>query len=151
MSMIKEIDQRLKAAMLAKDAALTSTLRLIKNDLSKEADRRNQELTPEMEQTTLKTMAKQRRDSIEQFRQGGRVDLAEKEEAELKIIEGFLPKAISAEQIEAVIEKTFAELAPVDPAKSGALIGKVMSELKATGLSFDGKSVSELVRKRLGG
>lgn len=148
MALLEKIDEQMKAAMRAKEAERLGALRLIKSELKKaELDA---PLTPEREQEVLKRMAKQRRDSIEQFRAGNRQDLADKENGELKVIEGFLPAALAQEQVDAIIDEVLAETGAVDPAKSGAVIGKVMGRLKATGQSFDGKAVNEQIRRRLG-
>lgn len=147
MALIEQIDGEIKQAMRAKDAERLSVLRLIKNDLKKaELDA---PLTPEKEQEVLKRMAKQRRDSIEQFKLGNRPELAAKEETELRAIESFLPASLTEDQVDAIIDATLKEMGAVDPAKSGAAIGKVMAALKATGQSFDGKAANERVRKRL--
>ena len=149
MSMLEEIDQHIKDAMRSKDAIRLSTMRLIKSELKKAILTENVDLTDAMAQKILQRMAKQHKDSIEQFRKGNRRDLAEKEEAELVIVESFLPAPIAMEQIDAIIEETLAAIGEIDPEKAGMVIGKVVGAVKATGLSFDGSVVSERVRRRL--
>jgi uncharacterized protein YqeY len=147
MSLIEKLDEQMKSAMRAKDAATLSTLRLIKTDLKKDELDSAKDLTPEREQAVLKRMAKQRRESIDLYRQGGRTELAEKEATELRVIETFLPASLEPEELDRIIDATLAEAGP--GAKGGAVIGKVMAALKATGKAFDGKDASERVRRRL--
>lgn len=149
MSLLEKISEQMKDAMRAKETLRLGALRLIKSELKKTEIDQAKELTPEMELKVIGRMAKQARDSIEQFRSGERHDLADKEEAELAVIEAFLPEAIGGEQIDRIIEETLAEIGDVDPGKTGMAIGKVMAAIKATGLTFDGKAVNERVRQRL--
>lgn len=149
MSLLEKVSEQMKEAMRAKEAVRLGALRLIKSELKKTEIDQATELTDEMGLKVIGTMAKQARDSIEQFRSGDRDDLAEKEEAELAVIEAFLPEAISEEQVERIIEETLADISDIDPGKIGMVIGKVMGAIKATGLTFDGKAVNERVRQRL--
>lgn len=149
MSILERIELEATAALRARASARLSTLRLVKSDLKKTQIDRNRDLTEEEAAEVLTKMAKQRRDSIEQFERGNRPDLAEIEKAELEVIAEFLPEAISDEELEAIVERVLGEIGEVDPKKIGAAIGRVMAAVKTTGLSFDGKAVSERVRRRL--
>ena len=97
----------------------------------------------------LRTLIKQRRDSVEQFRKGGRDDLADKEEAEIKIIESYLPAGASEEEIDAAVAAAIQETG----ATSAKDLGKVMKAamVRLAGKSVDGKHVNEKVRAKLGG
>jgi uncharacterized protein YqeY len=96
----------------------------------------------------LRTLAKQRRESVEAFRKGGRDDLADKEEAEIKIVEAYLPAAASEEEIDAAVAAAIAETG----ASTAKDLGKAMKAAmaKLTGKNADGKRVSEKVRTKLG-
>jgi hypothetical protein len=150
MSLLKIVNDRIKAAMKDRDAARLSALRLIKTDVAKAAlDAGKDDLTDEEAQAVLRRMVKQRREAAEQYRLGGREELAAKEEAEIAIVEGFLPAALTDAQIDAVIERVLAEAGATDPSAAGRAIGQVMAALKATGGGFDGKAVNERIRARL--
>src|SRR5881397_4050019 len=102
----------------------------------------------------LRTLVKQRHESAEQFRKGGRDELADKEEAEIKIVESYMPAAASEEEIDAAVAAAIAETAVANPGGLGAKdIGKVMKATmaKLAGKNADGKRVNEKVRARLGG
>jgi hypothetical protein len=98
----------------------------------------------------LNTMIKQRKESIEQFTKGNRPELAEKEAAEITLIEGYLPKAVSAEEIAAKVKETIAEMGSPTIKDMGAVMKNVMAKFAATGARVDGKQVNEAVRKALG-
>lgn len=140
------IESEMVQAAKAKDKLKLSALRMIKTALhNKEIDMRRELGEPEILQI-LSSLTKQRQDSIEQFKRGGRTDLVEKESAELKIIQGFMPEQMSEKDVEEEIEKAVAEVG----ATGVKDMGKVMKALmpKVTGKA-DGKLVSELVKKRL--
>jgi uncharacterized protein len=102
-------------------------------------------------QQILSTLIKQRRDSIEQFTKGGRQELADKEAAEIKMIEHYLPKAMGEEQIAEAVKATIAEMGSPTMKDMGTVMKNVMAKLQATGARVEGKTVSELVKKGLGG
>ena len=150
MSLQDRISEELKAAMRAKDAPRLSCLRLIKTELARAEANIGDRLDETGAAAILRKMAKQRRDSIEQFRAGNRADLAEKEQAELAMIESYLPASISSDQIDKVIDETLAEVGQTDEeSTTGTLVGRVIRKLKLTGLPFDGREVRERVLKRL--
>src|SRR5579863_4287549 len=106
-----QISQQIVVSMKAHDAERTGTLRLIKNALKNKAIEKRDLLTPVEEQQSLATMIKQRRDSIEQFTKGNRPELAAKEAAEIVVIEEFLPKALDAAGLQALVSELVAEQA----------------------------------------
>ncbi|MGB6729145.1 MAG: GatB/YqeY domain-containing protein, partial [Terracidiphilus sp.] len=143
-------------AMKAHNADRTGTLRLIKAALMNKALERNASLTPAEEQQTLTSMIKQRRDSIEQFTNGNRPELAAKEAAEIVIIDEFLPKAIDEAGLASLVTATLAELETTLGHKPGMKdmgpsMKAVQAKLQATGVRADGRLVSELVKKSLAG
>src|SRR5579863_10720907 len=151
-----QISQQVIAAMKAHDAERTGTLRLIKNALKNKSIEKRAPLTqPEGEQA-LATMIKQRRDSIEQFTNGNRPELAAKEAAEIVVIEEFLPKAMDEAGLAALVTSTLAELETTIGHKPGmkdmgASMKAVQAKLQANGVRADGRLVSELVKKELAG
>ncbi|MBX7240900.1 MAG: GatB/YqeY domain-containing protein [Bacteroidia bacterium] len=150
MSLKEIINNDIKDAMRSKDQIALTALRAIKTAilLIETAEGRPAgELTSDEELKLLIKQAKQRKDSIEQFRQSGREDLAEKEESELKIIEKYLPKAMTTEELESEIKAIIAETG----ASSAKDMGKVMgvASKKFAGKA-DGKLISEIVKKLLG-
>jgi uncharacterized protein len=151
MSVSEKISSQMKDAMRAKQADRLSALRMIKAELDKSQLDTGKALDDAGEQDVLKRLAKQRRESIESFRSGGREEMAMKEEAELAVIMEFLPEELSPEEIDRVIDACLAELGAADASKMGQVVGAVMKALKATGGMFDGKAVNQRVRERLSG
>jgi uncharacterized protein len=143
-------------SMKAHNAERTGTLRLIKTALMNKAVEKNAPLTPTEEQQTLTSMIKQRRDSIEQFTKGNRPDLVVIEQAEIVIIEEFLPKAVDEAGLAALVSETLAGLEATlghKPSQKdmGPAMKAVQARLQAAGVRADGKAVSELVKKHLAG
>lgn len=151
MPLIDEISEQIKTAMRAKQVDRLSALRMIKTALAKAELDSKDGIDEEGAKKVLGTLAKQRRDSIEQFREGGREEMAQKEERELEIVKEFLPAELSEEKIDEIIEQTLAEIGEVDAKQMGRVTGQVMKALKAAGGMFDGKAVSQKIRSRLGG
>ncbi|PKN32747.1 MAG: glutamyl-tRNA amidotransferase [Deltaproteobacteria bacterium HGW-Deltaproteobacteria-19] len=148
MTMKKQMEQDMIQAAKAKDKVRLSALRLIKTAMhNREIDLKRDLNEPEILQL-LSGMVKQRKDSIEQFAKGGRADLVAQEEAELVIIQSFMPQQLSREEVEAEIDKAVSEAG----ASSVKDMGKVMKVLmpRITGKA-DGKMVGELVKARLAG
>jgi uncharacterized protein YqeY len=152
MSLSQEIGEGIKTAMKAKDKVRLETLRSIKKVLlEKEISVRpsgQTELTPEQEMEALMQLAKQRRDSIEQYQQVGRDDLAQNEAAELAIIQEFLPLQLSEQEIAAVIDAIIVQTQASSPKDLGKVMGPAIQQLKG---KADGKKVQELVKAKLGG
>jgi hypothetical protein len=149
-----EVNQKIIVAMKAHDGERTTTLRLIKNALKNKAIEKREMLTPAEEQQALATMVKQRRDSIEQYTNGNRPELAAKEAAEIVVIEEFLPKALDEAGLAAIVNDVLAELAAASgkaltPKEMGQAIKAVQAKLQTAGLRAEGRTVSELVKKGL--
>ncbi len=146
MSLKDKLTDEMKDAMRSQDKVRLSTIRMLLSAVkNKEIDLRVN-LTDEEVIETITSQVKQRKDSIEQFRNAGRLDLVEKEEAELKILQGFLPKQLTPEEIDSEVEKAAGEA----EASGMKDLGKVMKLLmpRVAGKA-DGKLVSEKVRERL--
>ena len=152
MSLKDRITEDIKTAMKSKDKVRLETVRSIKKLLlEKEVSVRpegREALTETEEMELLSQLAKQRRDSIEQYRQGGREELAQQEAAELAIIEEYLPRQLSDEEVGAIIDEVIARVGASSPKDMGKVMGPAMQELKG---KADGKKVQQLVKDKLGG
>jgi len=149
MSLSKQIVADLTTAMKAQDAAKTSTLRMVKAAMMNRQIEKGSELDDEDTQRLLRSLVKQRRDSIEQYQKAGRQELVDKEQAEIDVIETYLPRAASQEEIEQVIATVIAETG----ASSMKDMGKVMKAAQAAlaDKNADGRLVSEIVKAKLAG
>lgn len=132
MSLRENITEKLKAAMRAKDELTVSTLRLVNaaikdKDISVRTETNREGINDEQILSLFQTMIKQRHESVKMYNQGGRPELADRETAEIKIIESFMPKQLSDDEIKAVVESAIAAVS----AASVKDMGKVMAELKA--------------------
>jgi uncharacterized protein len=142
-----KINADLTATMKAKDPLRLSVLRMVKTAVkNKEIDVRA-ELEDAQVIQVLSTLIKQRKDSIEQFTSGGRLELAAKEAAEIKIIEEYLPAAVANEEIEKTVEEVVRESGASSPKDIGAVMKQCMSRF--AGKLVDGKMVNAAVRRRL--
>ncbi|GEN75515.1 GatB/YqeY domain-containing protein [Chryseobacterium hagamense] len=147
MSLENTINEAIKTAMRAKDKVALDSLRAVKSQIQLlKTETLGAEVSEEQEIAILQRMVKQRKDSYEQFSAQGRNDLAEVEEAQMKIIEQFLPKQLSAEELETEMKKIIAEAG----AESMKDLGKVMGiASKSLAGKSDGKSISEMAKKLL--
>lgn len=151
MSIGEQVQKDMVTAMRGREELRLSTLRMVKSALkNKEIDKRAT-LEEKEEQQVLSTLIKQRRDSIEQFQKGGRQELADKEAAEITIIESYLPKALGDEDITAAVKATIAEMGSPTMKDMGTVMKNVMAKLQASGARVEGKTVSEIVKKLLAG
>jgi uncharacterized protein len=150
-TLLERLTKDLTASMKAQDAPRTSVLRMAKAALkNKEIDKKAP--LDEAETTkVLQGLVKQREDSIEQFRKGGREELAAKEELEIGVLRGYLPQEASDAEIEAAVEKAVAETGAASPRDMGRVMKAALAALAAADKPADGKRVSEAARKRLGG
>ena len=151
MSLKDRISEEIKVAMKAKDKVRLETVRSIKKViLEKETTLRPQgqdALTEVQEMEVLIQLAKQRKDAIEQYRKAGRDDLADSEAEELAIIEEYLPKQLSDQEVEAIIDELIAQAGASSPKDMGKIMGPAMKRLKG---KADGKKVQDLVKAKLG-
>jgi len=143
-----EIQEAVKSAMKRADALTLSTLRLLLAAVHNEEIRVRKELTAEEIQKIIVTLCKQRGEAIELFRRGSREELAQKEEAELAILQRFLPQPLTEEEVKGLIRASITEAGATGLQDLGRVMKLVMP--KVSGRS-DGKRVNELVRALLGG
>lgn len=143
----EKVRAELAISMKARDSVKTNTLRgllaAFTNELVAKGKKPTEQISDEDALTVIKRAAKQRRDSIEQFRKGNREDLAAKEETELRILETYMPKQASREEIEKVAKDVQAKMGITDRSKMGILMGTVMKELKGKADGNEVKSVVE--------
>jgi uncharacterized protein YqeY len=153
MGVVKQVDQDMIAAMKAKDAERLLTIRMMKTAFKNKEIEKREPLTDAEAYQILTTMIKQRRDSIEQFTKGNRPELAAKEAAEITLIEGYMPKAASEDDIRKLVTSTIDELAvsgfDPGPKDMGMVMKAVQERIKEAGIRADGKLVSEAVKARL--
>jgi uncharacterized protein len=147
MNLKEQIVGDMTAAMKAKDAARTSTLRMLKAAIVNRQIEKGGEIDDEELMKLLRSQAKQRRDSVEQYEKGGRQDLVDKEQAEIAVIEGYLPRAASQEEIDRAVAAAIAETGATSVKEMGAVMKAVMPRL--AGKNADGRAVSETVKQKL--
>ena len=149
MTLFERIGQDITAAMRARDQARLAPLRMAKAALmNREVEKGRPLEEPEAEQVIV-SLIKQRRDSIEQFTNGGRQDLASKEAAEVSILEAYLPPPVDAAQVELAVDAAIQETGAASVKDLGRVMKAVMGRL--AGQTVDGKMINELVRRKLGG
>lgn len=149
MSLREQILSDMKDAMKNKDADRLSAIRMLQAAIKyKEIEVRPNEMTEEDALSVVKKLAKQRKDSIFEFEKANRQDLADKEKAELKILEGYLPAQLSKEKVEAIVNEVIASLGAKDIKQMGAVIKEVQTR---TAGASDGKTISEIVKQQLQG
>lgn len=141
------VDQQISDAMRSRDQGRLSALRMLKTALTNRRVERGRALEDSEAQQVVSTLVKQRRDAIEQFTQVGRTELAEKEAAEIRVLEEFLPAAASAEDVEAAVEAAIAETGAQTVRDLGNVMKAALARL--AGKTVDGKAVNEAVRRRL--
>ena len=148
MSLKQRITSDLTAAMKARDVLRTSTLRMAKAAVMNREIEQGGELMDDEVLRTLRSLVKQRHDSIEQYEKGGRGELADKERAEIAVLEEYLPQAASREEIEQAVTAAINEVG----ASSQRDMGRVMKAAQAqlAGRSADNRVVSEIVKSKLG-
>jgi uncharacterized protein len=155
MSLVEKIHEDMVGAMKQRAVDRLSTLRMVKAALkNKEIDQRSP-VTDAQAVQVLTTLIKQRKDSIEQFTKGNRPELAEKEAAEIVVIEEYMPKAAGDEELRQLVTSTVADLrtqgAPLGPKDMGSVMKAVQAKIQASGLRADGRLVSEMVKAALAG
>lgn len=155
MSLVEKIHEDMVGAMKQRAVERLSTLRMVKAALkNKEIDQRSP-VTDAQAVQVLTTLIKQRKDSIEQFTKGNRPELAEKEAAEIVVIEGYMPKAAGDEELRQLVTSTLADLraqgAQLGVKDMGTVMKAVQAQIQAGGLRADGRLVSEMVKAALAG
>jgi len=149
MPIVDQITQDMTAAMKARDERRLSTLRMAKSALKNREIEKRAALDDKEALAVLSTMIKQRKDSIEQFTKGGRQDLADKEAAEIALIETYMPKAVGEEDIVATVRAVIAEMGSPTQKDTGTVMKNAMARFAQSGARVDGKQVNEIVRREL--
>jgi len=147
MSLKERIVSDLTAAMKAKDAPRLSALRMVKASVMNREIEKGGELSDEEMTKTLQSLVKQRRDSIEQYEKAGRQELADKESAEIEVIEAYLPQAATREEIEQAVAEAISETNASSMRDMGAVMKAAQARL--SGRNADGRTVSEIVKAKL--
>ncbi len=148
MALVEDVNKAITDAMKAKDAPRLVALRMLKAALMNREIERGRALDDEEARQVVSALVKQRRDSIEQFTKGGRKDLADKETAEIAILEGYLPPAVDAVELEKAVDAAIASNGATSAKDMGRVMKAVMADL--AGKTVDGKAVNEIVRRKLG-
>ncbi|MCU1269661.1 MAG: GatB/Yqey [Acidobacteriaceae bacterium] len=151
MPLVDQIQKDITAAMKAREEARLSTLRMVKTALKNREIEKMAPLDDKEAQQVLGTLIKQRKDSIEQFTKGGRQEMADKEAAEIAVIETYMPKAASEADIAASVKTVIAEMGAPTMKDMGTVMKNAMAKFATQGVRVDGKVVSEAVKKELAG
>jgi len=148
MTLTEQVNKAITEAMKARDQGKLLPLRMLKTALTNREVERGQALTPAEELQVLGSLVKQRRDSIEQFERGGRQDLADKEAAEIVVLQAYLPPALGEEELVRLVREVIAETGATSIKDLGRVMKAVMARVPPG--AADGKAVSEIVRRQLG-
>ena len=151
MSLVEQIQKDITAAMKAREESRLSTLRMVKTALMNRKIEKMADLDEKEAQQVLSTLIKQRKDSVEQFTKGGRQDMADKEAAEITLIETYLPKAAGEAEIAAGVKAVISEMGSPTMKDMGSVMKNAMARFASQGMRVDGKIVSEAVKKELAG
>lgn len=149
MSIPEQIQKDITSAMKARDEARLSALRMIKTALK---NREIEKMAPLDDNESLKvlgTLIKQRKESAEHFRTGGRKEMADKEESEITLIESYMPKAASEDQVVAGVRAVISEMGAPTMKDMGTVMKQVMARFQGAGVRVDGKQVSDVVKREL--
>jgi len=147
MSLQQRVNDELKSSMLARQAVRTGTLRMLKAALGyAQIEKKTETLSDADVMVFIQREAKKRRDSIEEFEKAGRVEMAANEKAELEVLIEYLPKALSAEELENLIREVITEVGATSKKDMGAVMKAAQSKVDGRA---DGKSVSALVSRLL--
>lgn len=147
MSLIEQIQKDITTAMKAREEQRLSTLRMVKTALKNREIDKMAPLDDKEAQQVLSTLIKQRKESVEQFTKGGRQEMADKEAAEIKLIEAYMPKAAGEDEIVAGVKAVIAEMGSPTLKDMGTVMKNVMARF--AGIRVDGKQVSEAVKREL--
>lgn len=146
MAILDQLNTDMKAAMKAKDKESLKTIRMLKSAIQNEEIKKHSELTEDEELTVLSREKKQRLDSLSEFQNAGREDLVAKLEEELDIVNQYLPKQLSTEELVEIVRQTIEETGASSMQDMGKVMGAVMPKVKG---KADGNTVNQLVKKEL--
>jgi uncharacterized protein len=147
MPIADEVNRAITDAMRKREPARLSALRMLKAAFMNREAEKGRALRDDEAQQVASSLVKQRRDSVEQFTKGGRTDLADKETAEIAVLEAYLPPAVDPAEIERAVAAAIAETGAASPKEMGRVMKTVMEKL--AGQHVDGKALNELVRRKL--
>jgi uncharacterized protein YqeY len=148
MPLVADVSAAIAEAMRKRDAARLSALRMLKAAFMNKDVEKGRDLDDDEARQVVASLVKQRKDSIEQFTKGGRQDLADKEAAEIRVLEAYLPPAADPAVIDHAVSDAIAETGAISPKDMGRVMKAAMARL--AGQNVDGKTVNELVRRKLG-
>ena len=148
MSLVDDVNGAIADAMRKHDPARLSALRMLKAALMNRNVEKGRALDDAEARQVVSSLVKQRKDSIEQFTKGGRQDLADKEAAEITVLESYLPPAADPAAVEKAVAEAIAETGAASPKDMGRVMKAAMTKL--AGQNVDGKAVNDLVRQKLG-
>jgi uncharacterized protein YqeY len=151
MTLVEQIQKDITAAMKAREEQRLSTLRMVKAALKNREIEKMAPLDDKESQAVLTTLIKQRKESVEQFTKGGRQEMADKEAAEIVLIETYLPKAAGEADVVAGVKAVIAEMGSPTMKDMGTVMKNAMARFNAAGMRVDGKMVSEAVKRELAG
>ena len=149
MSLIEQIQKDITTAMKAREEQRLSTLRMVKAALKNREIDKMAPLDDKEAQQVLSTLIKQRKESVEQFTKGGRQEMADKEAAEIKLIEAYMPKAAGEDEIVSGVKAVIAEMGSPTLKDMGTVMKNVMARFSSAAVRVDGKQVSEAVKREL--
>jgi hypothetical protein len=148
---MEQIQTDITTAMKARDEQRLSTLRMVKSALKNREIDKMAPLDDKESQAVLSTLIKQRKESVEQFTKGGRQEMADKEAAEIVLIESYLPKAAGEAEVVAGVKAVIAEMGSPTMKDMGTVMKNAMARFSGAGMRVDGKVVSEAVKRELAG
>ena len=151
MTLVEQIQKDITAAMKAREEQRLSTLRMVKTALKNREIKKMAPLDDKESQAVLTTLIKQRKESVEQFTKGGRQEMADKEAAEIVLIETYLPKAAGEADVVAGVKAVIVEMGSPSMKDMGTVMKNAMARFNAAGMRVDGKMVSEAVKRELAG
>ena len=151
MSLVEQIQKDITAAMKARAEQRLSTLRMVKTALKNREIEKMAPLDDRESQAVLTTLIKQRKESVEQFTKGGRQEMADKEAAEIVLIESYLPKAADEADVVAGVKAVIAEMGSPTMKDMGTVMKNAVARFSGAGMRVDGKMVSEAVKRELAG
>lgn len=146
MSLLERLNSDMKQAMRDKDKEKLSVIRMVKSTLQNEAIKLGKDLSEDEELTVLSRELKQRKDSLQEFDKAGREDLVHKLQAEIKIVEHYMPEQLSEEEITAIVKQTIADVNASSKAEIGKVMGALMPKVKG---KADGSLVNRIVQQHL--
>jgi len=145
-TLLTTINEDVKTAMKARDKEKLSVLRMLKSALQNEQIKKGTELNEEEELSVLSREMKQRRDSLTEFKNADRQDLVEKLENEIVIVEGYLPKQLTEEELQSIVQEVIASVNATSTSDFGKVMGAIMPKVKG---KADGNAVNRIVKEQL--